>query len=394
MCLWMEKYLNWVAGPARHFVLKPTNLLNFMQTKSLKFFLLLIILVGCSEEFITTNVKNNGSDATASAAKPGGGGSGGTAPVIYTTGDPADVSTTTSFGIALIGGADSDTNSETAAFQFLTAKSGGGDFVVLRSTGADGYNNYVYSIIGGVNSVETIIVDSRADADHATTETLVRNAEAIFIAGGDQSDYVNFWKDSKLEDAINYAINVKHVPIGGTSAGTAILGQYYYGAFGGSVTSAKALANPYDRDMNGIGGGSFLNMNYMANLITDSHYNERDRQGRHFTFMARLVQDFGVSYANVRGLGIDEATSVLVETNGTSKVYGAGNAYFLNGFGGTPELCQSKKALTWNRSGQAVKAYVVAGTTTGTNTFNFNTWTGTGGTNESWSATSGSFVRN
>ncbi len=366
-----------------------------MQVKSFSSLLLLALVLafGCSEESITTNAKKDDASPVANA-KPGGGGGGSTAPLVYYTGDQSDVTTSTSFGIAMIGGADSDTNAETAAFQFMTAKSGGGDFVVIRSSGADGYNNYVYSTIGGVNSVETIIVDSRAKADHTLTETLVRNAEAIFIAGGDQSNYVNYWKDSKLEDAINYAINTKHVPIGGTSAGLAILGQFYYGAFAGSITSAQALSNPYHKDMAGLGGGGFLAVNYMANVITDSHYNERDRQGRHFTFMARLVQDFGVSFSNVRGVGVDEATSVLVESNGTSKVYGAGNAYFLQGFGGTPELCQSKKALTWNRGGQAVKAYVVQGTTNGANTFNFNTWSGTGGANEFWYANTGSFVRN
>lgn len=367
-----------------------------MKVKSLNplMALVLIFVFGCSEEFISTNLKDSEDASFVTAKKPGGGGGGGTDPVIYSTGDPTDVTTVTSFGIALIGGADSDTNAETAAFQFLTSKSGGGDFVVLRSSGSDGYNNYVYSTIGGVNSVETIIVDSRADADHATTELLVRNAEAIFIAGGDQSNYVNYWKDSKLEDAINYAINTKQVPIGGTSAGLAILGQFYYGAFRGSITSASALANPYDKNMDGIGGGTFLAVNYMSNVITDSHYNERDRQGRHFTFMARLVKDFGVSYSSVKGIGVDEATSVLVESNGTSKVYGAGNAYFLQGFGGIPEVCQSKTNLTWNRGGQAVKAYVVPGTANGTNTFNFTSWSGSGGTAEFWSAVSGNFVRN
>jgi cyanophycinase len=294
----------------------------------------------------------------------------------------------------LIGGADSGTNAETAAFQFMVNKSGGGDFVVIRATGADGYNDYVYSTIGGVNSVETLIINSRALADHATTEMIVRNAEAIFIAGGDQSDYVNFWKDSKLEDAINYVINTKHAPIGGTSAGTAILGQFYYGSTSGSITSAEALANPYNGKIAGLDGGSFLNVNYLSNVITDSHYGARDRQGRHFTFMARLVQDFSVAFNNVKGLGIDEATSVLVESNGTSKVYGTGSAYFLKGFGGTPEVCVSKKALTWNRGGQAVSAYVIPGTTTGTNTFNFTTWTGTGGTSQFWSSNNGVFVRN
>ncbi len=366
------------------------------QNLSISIMLVMLLMFACSKDLTSTdslsvNVENEEMSPEISAKKGGGSNS---APVIYYTGDPNDTSTSTSFGIAMIGGADSDTNAETAAFQFMTTKSGGGDFVVLRSSGSDGYNDYIYSIIGGVNSVETIIVDSRADADHSTTETLVRNAEAIFIAGGDQSDYVNFWKDTKLEDAINYAINTKNVPIGGTSAGLAILGQFYYGAFRGSVTSASALSNPYDKNMDGLGGSSFLNVNYLSNLITDSHYNERDRQGRHFTFMARLVQDFGVNYLDVRGVGVDEATSVLIESDGTSKIYGEGNVYFLQGFGGTPELCQSKNNLTWNNSGQAVKAYVVQGTSTGSNTFNFNTWTGNGGINEFWSANTGSFVRN
>lgn len=352
--------------------------------------IVLILLLGMLFESCSDELPLMASDSPTvnAAAKPA------TGPLVYTTGSAADVTTSTTFGIAFIGGAESDTDAETAAFQFLVSKSGGGDFVVLRSTGADGYNDYVYSTIGGVNSVETIIVNSRTLADHATTEALVRNAEAIFIAGGDQSDYVNYWKDTKLETAINEVLNIKHVPIGGTSAGLAILGEFYFGALKASVTSAEALANPYTGKMAGLDGGSFLNVSYMSNVITDSHYGQRERQGRHFTFMARLVQDFGVSYTDVKGLGIDEATSVLVETNGTAKVYGTGNAYFLKGYGGTPEVCAAKKALTWNRNGQAVSAYVIAGTSSGVNTFNFNTWTGSGGTSQFWSANNGIFVMN
>ncbi|MBA4055680.1 MAG: cyanophycinase [Marivirga sp.] len=362
-----------------------------MNGKTLILLLSLTILFdSCTDELQLTASDAEKSTLSLNAAKK----TGTTGPLVYTTGSPSDVSTTTSFGIALIGGAESDTDAETAAFQFLVSKSGGGDFVVLRSTGADGYNDYVYSVIGGVNSVETIIVNSRSLADHATTEALVRNAEAIFIAGGDQSDYVNYWKDTKLETAINEAINIKQVPIGGTSAGLAILGQFYFGALKASVTSAEALANPYNGKMAGLDGGSFLDVDFMSNVITDSHYSQRERQGRHFTFMARLVQDFGVNYTNVKGIGIDEATSVLVESNGSSKVYGTGNAYFLKGHGGTPEICASRKNLTWYRNGQAASAYVIGGTSSGLNTFNFNTWTGTGGTSQFWSADNGVFVMN
>lgn len=367
--------------------------------------LAVMFFFGCEEDTVTDQSQVN-SKADTSAKKPDGGGNGngggnggggnggGSGPTVYTTGDATDISTSTSFGIALMGGADAYTTAEAEAFQFLVNKSGGGDFVVLRASGSDGYNSFVYDDIGGVNSVETIVVDSRTDADHTTTETLVRNAEAIFIAGGDQSDYVNYWKDTKLEAAINYALNTKNIPIGGSSAGLAILGEFYYGATGSSATSSEALADPYNSGMAGIDGGSFLSVNYLTDLITDSHYNERDRQGRHFTFMARLVQDFGVAYGSVKGIGVDEATAVLVESNGSSKVYGSGNAYFLKGYGGTPETCQSGTPLTWNRSGQAVSAYVVPGTNNGSNTFNLSSWSGSGGSSEFWYANSGNFTRN
>jgi cyanophycinase-like exopeptidase len=57
----------------------------------------------------------------------------------------------------------------------------------------------------------------------------IRNAEALFIAGGDQSRYVRFWKDTPVEDAINHVV-AKPAPVGGTSAGMAILGEFSYSA--------------------------------------------------------------------------------------------------------------------------------------------------------------------
>ena len=361
--------------------------------KSILALLLGIISLSCSQEYLQTDLNLVSSSIKAAGrTKPGGGGT--TAPLVYRTGDEANITTPTSFGIALIGGAESDTPAELEAFKFLVSKSGGGDFVVLRASGADGYNPYIYSTIGGVNSVETLVISSRSMAEDPLTLTLVNNAEAIFIAGGDQGNYINYWKDTKLEAAINNAVNIRNVPIGGTSAGLAVLGSHYYGATAGSATSAKALANPYYLDMQGLGGGDFLSVNYMQNVITDSHYGERTRQGRHFTFMARLVKDFELGSTVVKGIGVDEATAVLVESNGTSKVFGAGKAYFLKGNAGAPEVCVSKKPLTWSYGNTAVAAYVIQGTSAGINTFNLVSWSGSGGVSQLWSANAGNFQMN
>lgn len=292
--------------------------------------------------------------------------------VTYLTGNAADVTPTPTPGLVLMGGStDVD-----AAIAWLLTRANGGDVVVIRSSGADGYNQYMFDMVP-VNSVETIIIDSRAKADLASVTDKIRAAEALFIAGGDQWNYVNYWKNSATETAINYLLNTKGAPVGGTSAGLAILGSAYYSAQTGSVTTAQALANPYNSLVT-LGQNDFLAATHLQNTITDSHYTQRDRQGRHITFMARLMKDF--AYTTVKGIGVDEQTAVCIDQNGIGKVYGLNHAYFLKNVNLGPETCVSGSPLTWNRAGQAVQAYKIQGSATGNGSFNATNWTFSGGT--------------
>jgi cyanophycinase len=292
--------------------------------------------------------------------------------VSYLTGSAADVSTNAVGGLLLMGGGlDVD-----AAIAWLLQNAAGGDVVVIRATGSDGYNQYMYNMVG-VNSVETIIIDSREKAALATVADKIRNAEALFIAGGNQWDYVNYWKNTATEDAINYLINTKRVTVGGTSAGLAILGSAYYSAQSGSVTSAQALADPYHRYVT-LGQNDFVASPFLTNTITDSHYGQRGRQGRHISFMARAMKDWG--YTTIKGIGVDEQTALCVDATGNGKVYGTNNAYFLKNGGLGAETCAAKVPLTWNRGGVAVNAYRIAGSSTGNGSFNANNWTFSGGT--------------
>ncbi|MBC6697945.1 cyanophycinase [Hymenobacter puniceus] len=298
-------------------------------------------------------------------------------------GDAADVTPATAGGTVLMGGGtDVD-----AAMQWMIAKSGGGDFLVLRATGTDAYNAYIYGL-GGANSVETLLINSRTLANDPQVEAKIRAAEAVFITGGNQANYVNFWKDTRVEDALNYLRNTKQAPIGGTSAGCAIQGSTYYSALNNSVTSAQALSNPYNADMT-LGRNDFLSQPYLANVVTDTHFNNPDRRGRLVAFLARMTQDNGVVS---RGIGVDEATAVCVEPNGTGKVFGTGTAFFLsqNGASATPETCVSGSRLDWYRAKQAVRVYKITGTATGTGSFNLSTWGGgTGGSTQFYYADRG-----
>jgi hypothetical protein len=172
----------------------------------------------------------------------------------YFTGDTADVNTFTSGGIVLAGGA-SDVD---PAMRWFLQQSGGGDIVVLRASGADGYNAYLYRELGvAVNSVETILTPNVTSAQAPYIAQQIRRAEGLWIAGGDQSRYVRFWKDGPVAEAIRYLIHVKKVPVGGISAGMAIQGEAYYAALNGSVTSAEAIGNPFHMDVT-LGYQDFL----------------------------------------------------------------------------------------------------------------------------------------
>lgn len=299
----------------------------------------------------------------------------GTGCTSYLTGNATDVTPTTSGGLVLMGGGtDVD-----EAFRWMISKSGGGNFVVIRASGADGYNPYIYSDLGGVASVETLVISTRKAAAYPAVAAKIRAAEALFIAGGNQADYVNDWKGTPVEDAIHYLVQ-KGVPIGGTSAGLAIMGESYYGALTAtSVVSADALANPYNRNM--TLGRDFLVLPNMAGRITDSHFVTRDRMGRLVAFMARISKDGWTALP--KGIGIDEQTAVLVDPSGAGRIVGqsaAGTAYFLAATQ-APSTCLSGTPLTYQNIA-VYKAPVGA-------TFNLATWSGAGGSSYSLNVNNG-----
>jgi cyanophycinase len=339
-----------------------------------------ISFFSCKKQVIkdTGTLSNSKSAGIAEKAPP--------AVTTYLTGDGTDITTSATAGLLLMGGStDVD-----AAIGWFLQRAGGGDVVVIRSTGADGYNSYMYNMVP-VNSVETIIIDSREKAALGSVAQKIRNAEALFVAGGDQWDYTNYWKNTATEDAINYLLNTKRVTVGGTSAGLAILGAAYFNAQNGSVTSDQALGNPYYRTVT-LGSNDFITAPNMENTITDSHYSQRDRQGRHISFMARLMKDWGLT--TVKGIGVDEETAVCIDATGTGKVYGLNNVYFLRNTTLGAETCLSKKPLTWNRSNMAVSAYRITGSSTGNGTFNATNWTFSGGVSYYYYVNNGVLVQN
>lgn len=277
-------------------------------------------------------------------------------------GSNQDVSTKATAGYALMGGG-SDLDE---AFRFLCNKGNGGDFLILRAAGDDAYNSYVNSLCKA-NSVATLIISTRDAANDPKVAEIVGHAESVFIAGGDQAHYINAWQQTPLQDALNAHVAAGK-PIGGTSAGLAVLGQFIYSAQGDApddpdLTSQQALANPYfDRV---TVRRDFLHIALLHNTLTDTHFVKRNRMGRSLVFLARIMQD-GWS-ENPREIAVDEKSAVLLEPDGKAQVVGPGKgAYFMR---------VNKKVLTCRKETPLTLQEVLVQHVPPNGRFDMNNWT-------------------
>ena len=306
----------------------------------------------------------------------------------WIVGDTTDIITLEHRSGVLLAGGGPDNDQ---AMAWLLNRADGGDVLVIRASGSDGYNNYLFGELGvNVNSVETIRFDNANASDDPYVIRRIREAEVLFIAGGDQFDYYTFWKDQPVEDAINFLINEKRVTVGGTSAGMAILGKAYYTPNAGSLTTVQALANPFHPNVDILGNDDFIDHPFLPDVVTDTHYDQRNRSGRHMVFLARLAHQTG---RRSFGIACNEVTAVAIDETATAKVFGEwpdyeDYAYFLQSNCQTEfqaEILENDIPLTWNRGRSAVKAYKVPGTIDGDNTFDLNDWrSGVGGEWQNW----------
>ncbi len=285
----------------------------------------------------------------------------------FRIGNKDDLKTKPAAGIAMMGGGDDLDD----AFRWLCQKGNGGDFLILRARGDDDYNSYVNGLCK-LNSVATLILPNRDAALDPAVAQIIREAEVVFIAGGDQANYIRGWKETPVQDAINSNIAAGK-PIGGTSAGLAVLGEFVYACLkdkpdDNDLASADVLQNPYFERVTLVHG--FLKNPNLQNLLTDSHFAKRDRMGRTLGFLARIMQD-GWSQTP-REVAIDEKSTVLVEPGGKGTVVGTGKGVYFLRPTIAPDVCKNTQPLTFRN----VSVYrVPAG-----GHFDFTSWTGDGGT--------------
>ncbi|MDF1665760.1 MAG: cyanophycinase [Planctomycetota bacterium] len=219
---------------------------------------------------------------------------------------------------------------------------GGGDIVVLRASGSDGYQKYL-ARLGKVNSVVTIVFKSRKASFDKRVIEIVKGAEGIFLAGGRQDRYYQYWEKTPIAKLLQ-SCHERKIVLGGTSAGLAVLGEFCFAAKAGGVRSETLLKNPA-HDRVSLEKGFIHSKNALyRNILFDSHFSERKRLGRFAVFLSTLRTK--KLCANPIGIGIDEATALFVDEHGYGRVFGRGRV----------QIVMLKKATVSQQLGQPFSA--------------------------------------
>lgn len=225
--------------------------------------------------------------------------------------------------LVLMGGGRED---DTASTRFVEAAAGG-DVVILRASGSvTSYPSYFAGTLSPKPppaSVVTLLTSPPSAAAEPAFLCWLARAEAVWIAGGDQWAYLGEWP-SPVHAALA-AVATRGGAVGGTSAGAMALGEAAFDARHGSVTSSAALADPLAAPVS-LSYPSFAQPELAATLV-DTHFTEREREGRLLAFLARFISDRALP--EVRAVGLDEGVALVVE-GGRFRVYApaSGSAWF------------------------------------------------------------------
>jgi cyanophycinase len=231
--------------------------------------------------------------------------------------------------LLLVGGGPEKNNTlswSTTAYRWA----GEGKRVAIVGTSTGSLAPYFMQQCGAAWAKEFAIASHDSADSQATYDTLT-SYDVIFFRGGDQYEYYNLYRNTKLQEAVNYVYSLGGT-ICGTSAGMSILSSIVFTAKNGSAYPDECIENPNNHYV--TLASDF--MDFVPGFVFDTHFAERGRFGRLVGFLANYSLNQG---QDITGLGLDDMTCMTVDENGLgtvngtgcANIYMAGSYYSLNG---------------------------------------------------------------
>ncbi len=159
----------------------------------------------------------------------------------------------------------------------------------------------------GVTDVTVLTQRKLEDVESREMLQALKNATGVWFGGGRQWRFVDAYEQTTAYPLL-HAVLKRGGVIGGSSAGASIQGDYL--ARGNPLGNLDIMAAGHER---GFG--------FLPGVAIDQHFAQRNR----FADMASLVK----RYPQVLGIGIDEATALIVK-GGIAEVRGPGKVHFFD----------------------------------------------------------------
>jgi len=140
----------------------------------------------------------------------------------------------------------------------------------------------------GYEKVSVLHTDERADADRDEFVSALREADCVWLGGGEQSRLVERYVGTRVEDEL-HALLERGGTVGGYSAGTASLTEVMIEG-----------GNPEPIEGSGFG--------LLPGAVVDQHFLARDREPRLRAMLER--------HPTLQGFGVDEGTALIVSGDG------------------------------------------------------------------------------
>jgi cyanophycinase len=156
----------------------------------------------------------------------------------------------------------------------------------------------------GAKEVKVLDIRDRPGADDTAYLDFVKNCTGIFLTGGDQLRLCGLLADTPLMNRIVARAQRREISLAGTSAGAAIMGHH--------MISGGSSAECPNRALVDMAKG----LDIIPEVLVDQHFYNRNR-------LARLLSAIA-AHPQLLGIGIDEDTCAMFESDGIIQVIGKG----------------------------------------------------------------------
>jgi len=211
--------------------------------------------------------------------------------------------------LLVIGGAEDKYNERRILKKFLELVGDKSDVLIVPVASdfpefaADVYTQAFRNL--GVANPRVLRATSRQDVFQSDPDELLDGVGGVFMTGGDQMRLVSVLGGTKFADKLRRLVRETKVVLAGTMSTSMIV-------------RGESTPHPHKNSVRLSPGLGFL-----KNIIIDQHFTERGR-------ISRLITAVSFNPYNL-GIGIDENTAIILNSEGIMEVYGQGSVTIVDG---------------------------------------------------------------